>query len=510
MASVLLLARLLLSIIFLIAGFAKLADLSGSQKALHNFGVPEVLARPLGIVLPIAEIATAIVLVSATWAWYGAIGAFVLLLVFIAGISYNLARGRNPNCHCFGQLHSAPVGPSTLARNALLALVAALVAWFGRGSTNLSATHWFTTWPLAQQITLIAVVIGIILIAGQGWLLLQTLSQQGRLLLRTERLEARLAQAGMVFGLPEQALPMAGLPIGTRAPAFSGKGLDHETISLAALRALGKPIVLIFTSPTCAPCSALMPEVGRWQRDYANQLTIALLSRGSVEDNRAKTSEHHLLRLVLQRQDEIDKLYAVHGTPSAVLIHPDGLVDSLLAVGHENIHALVERATSLHQMPLVPLMLPGNNHHRAASEPAIPRVGTLAPAFSLPDLKDELVSLRSFLGTSTLLLFWNPDCGFCKRMLSDLKAWEANPPQGAPRLLVISSGTVEENRAMGLRSPVLLNEDGDVSRLFGANGTPMAIVVDAEGRVASALAEGAPDVLALAGSVKDVPQSSRV
>ncbi|HEY4032383.1 MAG TPA: MauE/DoxX family redox-associated membrane protein [Ktedonobacteraceae bacterium] len=510
MTAALLLARLLLSIIFLIAGLAKLADLPGSQKALHDFGVPEVLARPLGIVLPIAEIATAVVLISAHWAWYGAIGALVLLLVFIAGISYNLARGRSPDCHCFGQLHSAPVGPSTLVRNAFLALVAALVAWFGRGNINLSATNWFMTLPLAQQITLFITVIGVALIVGESWLLLQMLSQQGRLLLRTERLETRLAQAGIVFGLPEQELPIAGLPIGTRAPAFSGKGLDHETISLTALRALGKPIVLIFTSPTCAPCSTLMPEVGRWQRDYANQLTVALLSRGSVEDNRAKTSEHHLLRLVIQRQDEIDKLYNVQGTPSAVLIHPDGLIDSPLAVGHENIHTLVERAASLHQVPLIPLMLPGNNHHRAALEPAIPRVGTLAPAFSLPDLNGESISLSSFLGASVLLLFWNPDCGFCKRMLSDLKAWEANPPQGAPRLLVISSGTVEENRVMGLCSPVLSNKDGNVSRLFGANGTPMAVVVDAQGRVASALTEGAPDVLALAGSVKDVPQSSRV
>ncbi|HXR64528.1 MAG TPA: MauE/DoxX family redox-associated membrane protein, partial [Ktedonobacteraceae bacterium] len=67
-----LLARLLLSAVFLIAGLAKLADLPGSQRALHNFGVPEMLARPLGIVLPIVEIVTAIALVSAHWARYGA------------------------------------------------------------------------------------------------------------------------------------------------------------------------------------------------------------------------------------------------------------------------------------------------------------------------------------------------------------------------------------------------------------------------------------------------------
>ena len=36
--------------------------------------------------------------------------ALVLLLLFVGGISYNVARGRSPDCHCFGQLHSAPAG----------------------------------------------------------------------------------------------------------------------------------------------------------------------------------------------------------------------------------------------------------------------------------------------------------------------------------------------------------------------------------------------------------------
>ena len=53
---------------------------------------------------------------------------------------------------------------------------------------------------------------------------------------------------------------------------------------------------------------------------------------------------------------------------------------------------------------------------------------------------------------------------------------------------------------MGLRSPVLLDQDGmRVGGLFGASGTPMALLVDAEGKIASELAAGAPAVLALAG-----------
>jgi len=349
MALALLFARLLLAVVFLIAGFAKLADLPGSQKALNNFGVPDALARPMGRVLPIVEMVLAVALVSTKWAWGAALGALALLLVFIAGISYNLAWGRRPDCHCFGQLHSAPLGPSTLVRTTLLALAAALVAWFGHGSSSLSATSWLTAWPLAQQVALIAALIAVALMVGEGWLLLHTLRQQGRLLLRIERVESRLAQAGMVGETPGQEQPMTGLPVGTKAPAFSGHGLDDEAISLDALRALGKPVVLIFINPACAPCSALLSEVGRWQRDYADRLIMVLLSRGSVVANRAKISEHHLSHIVLQRNDEIDTLYNVQRTPSAVLIHPYGLIESPLALGAERIQALVTRAASLHQ-----------------------------------------------------------------------------------------------------------------------------------------------------------------
>jgi thiol-disulfide isomerase/thioredoxin len=128
-------------------------------------------------------------------------------------------------------------------------------------------------------------------------------------------------------------------------------------------------------------------------------------------------------------------------------------------------------------------------------------MGELAPDFSLPDLSGKFVSLSDFRGDKTLVLFWRPSCGFCQRMLPDLKAWEANPPAGAPRLLVVSTDSVADNQAMGLRSPVLLDQDGmRVGRLFGATGTPMAVLVDAEGKIASELAAGAPAVLALAGA----------
>jgi len=85
-------------------------------------------------------------------------------------------------------------------------------------------------------------------------------------------------------------------------------------------------------------------------------------------------------------------------------------------------------------------------------------------------------------------------------MLDDLKAWERRPSEGAPRLLVVSTGTVEVNQAQGLRSRVVLDEGFTVARAFGATGTPMAVLVNADGKIASEVVTGAQAVLALARS----------
>ena len=58
----------------------------------------------------------------------------------------------------------------------------------------------------------------------------------------------------------------------------------------------------------------------------------------------------------------------------------------------------------------------------------------------------------------------------------------------------------EANKEMGLHAPVLLDRQFATGRAFGAGGTPSAVLVDKEGKVASEVAVGAPAVLELAGA----------
>ena len=141
-----------------------------------------------------------------------------------------------------------------------------------------------------------------------------------------------------------------------------------------------------------------------------------------------------------------------------------------------------------------------------AQAPAV-QVGDLAPAVSLPDLDGNTVDLAQFKGDKTLMVFWNPGCGFCKRMTEDIKAWEANPPADAPKLLLVSTGAVEANREHGFTSTMVLDQGFSTGRQFGASGTPSAILIDKDGKIASRVAVGAPGVLALANN--EDPATSR-
>ena len=67
---------------------------------------------------------------------------------------------------------------------------------------------------------------------------------------------------------------------------------------------------------------------------------------------------------------------------------------------------------------------------------------------------------------------------------------------------MVSAGSSEANREQGFRSPVLLDEHFAAGQVFGAGGTPAAVMLDEEGRVASEVGVGAPAVLTLAGAVQ--------
>src|SRR4051794_40429390 len=114
MLAALLIARIALAAVFLTAGATKLLDRPGFRRVLAAFGLERSLAHPVSVLIPVAEVAVAAGLLVASAARWAALGALLLLAVFGAAILGALARGRAPDCHCFGRLRSARIGWHTL------------------------------------------------------------------------------------------------------------------------------------------------------------------------------------------------------------------------------------------------------------------------------------------------------------------------------------------------------------------------------------------------------------
>ena len=151
------LARLVLAGIFALAAVAKLADRERSEEAVANFGIPDRLVPAVAFLLPLTELAVAALLVPASLADLGAIGAVTLLVLFSLAVAVNLRAGNTPDCHCFGQLGAKRIGPGTLVRNGFLAGLAVLVLAGGPGLAAGAPLGWFADLRGSQQA---AVVVG--------------------------------------------------------------------------------------------------------------------------------------------------------------------------------------------------------------------------------------------------------------------------------------------------------------------------------------------------------------
>jgi hypothetical protein len=319
MQPALLAAQVVLAGVFVVAALAKLGDRAGFRDALVGFGVPRVLVRPFAVVVPLAELAVAGLLL---WAPAAGLGAAALLLTFSTAIAVNLLRGRAPDCRCFGQLHSAPVSWWTVARNGLLALAAAGLVW--------SAPAWLLLGALAGALAV-------------------TLVERRR--------------GGTT----------SGPAVGAAAPGFELPALDGTPVSLERVLEGGHPALLVFSDPGCGPCSAFAPRLAEWQRDLGGELSVWVVARGDLEDNRARAGEHGLANVVLDADGAVADAYGYLGTPSAVLVGADGRIASPVAAAAYGIEALVADLTGAPPPRPQPVVRPGQ-------EPSLTRLELLVRA----------------------------------------------------------------------------------------------------------------------------------
>lgn len=480
----LLILRLSLAGVFGVAGLAKLFDRAGSVKALNDFGVPAPLAKPLVSLLPVVELAIAVGLLFITSSWYAALGAAGLLAVFSVAMVYQFAKGNAPDCHCFGQIHSEPVGVTSIFRNVALLAIAGFLVSRGQSGQGFSLVR-------SDQDVLIAVAaIAAIVLLGSVLLSLTSIARHQTQIIRRIELMELVARDGESVERNEISHPHEGLPIGAVVPDFALTNLDGDVVSLADIRQDGLPVIFCYVSPTCTPCGSLVPDFTQWVSDLDGKAKVVLVSSGTEQDNREKFGELAAVTL-LQKDREFADLVKAQWTPTAVLMGADGRIASHLAAGDTAIRDLVEQIKSDIRESKLKYVTNGHSHSQTT------KLGKRVPDFSARDISGNEITSEYFRDRKTLVAFWSLDCSYCDRMIDELREWDKAKGMDEPGLIVFSDGDIEANRGLGLASPVVVDEGQKISTELGMFGTPSAVLVNEDGVIISETAMGAQDIWAL-------------
>ena len=484
-----LLIRLFLSSIFLLAGITKLFDLESATKAIEDFGVSKRFSFILSSFLIGAELLVATLLLFSNHGQWGAISAVALLTLFSVAIISNLLKGRTPECHCFGQFHSEPIGIKTLVRNSFF-MGCAFFLWWQSPKIHYDALKRILSALTTYEIVMLGVAIVLIFVSiFHTWAIYQLFRLNGRLLIRVDAI-APAAGDGEILA-PAANKSSAGLPIGSTAPEFELPDLSGAQISLTSLLEGGLPVLLIFSDSECKACQALLPDISRWQSGYRNDLKVALVTNMSAKSRHLNPQVEGVENILIQTGHEVAKSFNALLTPSAVLVQPNLQIGSYMAVGPQAITQLVSELSESKAF---------KTQIGLGACPKRLQVGDLPTKILLNDLDGNAVPLIDPMFPRTLVLFWNPACGYCTQMLPDLRKWETSRPVDGLKVLVVSRGSREVNVAMGLQSQIVLDQGFEVGRTFGVPGTPSAVILNEQGKIISPVKVGQPAIFALVGN----------
>jgi peroxiredoxin len=335
----------------------------------------------------------------------------------------------------------------------------------------------------------------VVLSAVAAWVLLfALLRQHGQVMIRLDRLEERLAGAGLE-GLELGGEP-SGVPVGSPLPSFRLPDVHGGSASLEDFR--GKRVLLVHWSPGCGFCDAIAGDLAEAARALrAHNTELVLVSAGDAETNRTLAKEYGLdCPLLLQDEAEVVDAFAGVGTPAAYLLDEQGRVASGLALGADKVPGLLREALE-GRRPLP--------SERPLSESRIERdglkPGTPAPAFRLPAVDGGRVALEDHHGRRVLIVFSDPHCGPCEELLPQLVAWHERALQSGIEFVMVSRGSEEDNRRKcdqhGVDFPVGLQRGWRISKQYGIFATPVAFLVDADGVIARPVAKGPEAIAAL-------------
>lgn len=131
-------------------------------------------------------------------------------------------------------------------------------------------------------------------------------------------LQARVAPVGAL-------VPGEAPAVGTPGARLTLRDIRGEAVQIGGVRDDGRATLIVWVSPQCPVCKALLPVLEALSRSEAQWLDIVLASDGPVEEHREFAAGlGRRLRYVLST--ELGLAYQVPQLPFAVLLDAEGVV----------------------------------------------------------------------------------------------------------------------------------------------------------------------------------------
>ncbi|MFE7744081.1 TlpA family protein disulfide reductase [Nocardia sp. NPDC057455] len=139
-------------------------------------------------------------------------------------------------------------------------------------------------------------------------------------------------------------------------------------------------------------------------------------------------------------------------------------------------------------------------------------VGAVAPEFELFDPQGAKTTLEDLLtgAKSVLLVFVHPGCELCAALARELPRWRARTGD-ALAIVAVGNGDAAEQAAWGFEHglgdiPALVQQGNEAALRYRVRGTPSAVLIDSEGRVAAPVARGGIAIRELISAVRKAPR----
>lgn len=312
-----LVVALTLAGVLLTSGIAKLRDRRATRDAFTALRVPAIVPADVAApALPWLELALAVLLLVAPATGLVPVAALVLLLMlaYTALVGRALGFGEPVTCSCFGSIGRHDVDRTTLARNVLLSVLAAVVLWFALDGGSVPSA------------------VGTL--DGSGWAALAATL-------------AAAAVAVLVLGAPSAAdAPGPTGPAGDDLLDYERQAIpygaltlpDGTSTSIAQLAAAQARLLLVL-NPGCGPCVRTAERLDAWAARLAPAVGVVAIYPDEASAHAA--GEHAPDLAAWEPELNVRRVFSV-GAPAAILLGADGYLAGGPVAGEDEVAGFVD------------------------------------------------------------------------------------------------------------------------------------------------------------------------